>query len=127
MAAMATRRPLVSCSEEAETLACRRALEFVVDAGLSKLVVEGDNVNVMRVVSSSTMNLSLIGNVIADIHCLLCGLGRVYISCIKRGGNRVAHELARNARILDEDMYWMGEVPQVALEAMYQDSFLMNT
>lgn len=91
MAAMATRRPPVSCSEEAETLACRRALEFVVDAGLSKLVVEGDNVNVMRVVSSSTMNLSLIGNVIADIHCLLCGLGRVYISCIKRGGNRVAH------------------------------------
>ena len=107
MVVMAAKGPPVSSSEEANTLACRKALEFAVDAGFSELVVEGDNVNVMRAVSSSTMNLSLLGNVIADIQCLLCGLGRVSISCIKRrgGGNRVAHELARYARILDEDMY----------------------
>ena len=48
----------------------------------------------MRAVSSSTMNFSMLANVIADIHCVLCGLGRVSISCIKRGGNRVARELA---------------------------------
>ncbi|KAL4629020.1 hypothetical protein ACB092_05G279000 [Castanea dentata] len=77
--------------------------------------------------SSSTMNFSTLGNVIADIHCLLCGLGRVSISCIKRGENRVAHELAKYARLLDDDMYWMEEVPQVAVEDMYQDSFLMYT
>lgn len=77
MAAMAARGPPVSCNKEAKTLVCRKALEFFVDAGFSKLVVEGDNVNFMRVVSSSTMNLSLLGNVIADIQCLLYGLARV--------------------------------------------------
>ena len=117
----------VTCSEEAETMACRKALEFAVDVGFSELVVEEDNVNVMRVVSSSTPNLSMLGNVIADIQCLLCGLRRVSTNCIKRGGNRVAYVLARHARNLDEDMYWMEDAPPTALEAMYQDSILMNT
>lgn len=40
MAAMAAKGPSVFCSEEAETLACRKALEFAVDAGFSELVVE---------------------------------------------------------------------------------------
>ena len=102
-------------------------MEFAVDAGFSKLIVEGDNVNVMRVVSSSTMNFSMLGNVIVDIHCILCGLGRVSISCIKRDGNWVAHVLAKYARVLDEDMYWMEEVPQVAVESVYQDSVFMNS
>ncbi|XP_075669656.1 uncharacterized protein LOC142639346 [Castanea sativa] len=87
MAAMATKGPPVSSSEEAETLACRKALEFATDTGFSELIVEGDNVNVMRVASSSTRNFFMLGNVIADIHCILYGLGRVSISCIKRDGS----------------------------------------
>ena len=51
---------------------------------------------------------------------------RVSISCVKRDGNRVAHVLAKFARGLNEDMYWMEEVPQVAVEYVYQDSIIMN-
>ena len=43
MAAMVAKGPEVFCSEEAELLACRKAIEFAVDAGFSKLVIEGDN------------------------------------------------------------------------------------
>ena len=39
--------PSVSTSEEAEVLACRKALEFAVHAGFRD-VVEGDNSAVMR-------------------------------------------------------------------------------
>ncbi|XP_075636839.1 uncharacterized protein LOC142609091 [Castanea sativa] len=67
MAAMAAKGPLMLSNEEAETLACKKALEFAVDVGFSELVVEGDNVNVMKAIFSSSMNLSLLGNVIADI------------------------------------------------------------
>ena len=35
MAAMAAKGPDVSCSMEAELLACRKAIEFAVDAGFS--------------------------------------------------------------------------------------------
>ncbi|XP_050242299.1 uncharacterized protein LOC126691287 [Quercus robur] len=100
MAALSTIGPTVTCSEEAETMACRKTLEFAVDAGFSKLVVEGDNANVMRAVSSSTPNMSMLGNVIDDIQFLLCGLRRASTSRIKRGGNRVAYVLARHANEL---------------------------
>ena len=43
MAAMVAKGPEVFCSEEAELLACRKAIEFAVDAGFSELVIEGDN------------------------------------------------------------------------------------
>ena len=46
MAAMSVGPP-VSSSEEAELLACRKAVEFATDAGFSELVIEGDNSNVM--------------------------------------------------------------------------------
>ena len=39
MAAMSAGGPLVSSSEEAELLACRKAVEFATDAGFSELVI----------------------------------------------------------------------------------------
>ncbi|KAL0002257.1 hypothetical protein SO802_016038 [Lithocarpus litseifolius] len=52
MVAMAAKGPEVFCSEEAELLARRKAIEFAVDAGFSKLIIEGDNCFVMKVVSA---------------------------------------------------------------------------
>ena len=52
MVAMAAKGPEVSSSKEAEFLACRKAIEFAVDAGFSELVIEGDNSSVMKVVSA---------------------------------------------------------------------------
>ena len=37
MAAMVAKGPEVFCSEEAELLACRKAIEFVMDVGFSEL------------------------------------------------------------------------------------------
>ena len=53
MAAMSAYGPTVQTSDEAELLACRRALEFAVDAGFSRLIIEGDNSNVIHAISSS--------------------------------------------------------------------------
>ena len=44
--------------EEAEVLACPRALEFAIDAGFSDLIVEGDNSNVIRAIVSSQTDWS---------------------------------------------------------------------
>ena len=48
MAALSSKGHAMVDSEEAEVVACRKALEFVVDAGFSELIVEGDNINVMN-------------------------------------------------------------------------------
>ena len=123
MAALSAIGPSVSCSEEAETMACRKAVEFAVDAGFSELMIEGDSVNVMKAISSSIPVLSVAGNVVADIQWIIRGPRRVSFNWVKRDGNRVAHVLPIYARNLNEDMYWMEDAPPVALEAMYQDSF----
>ena len=47
MASISTRGPLVIDSEEAEILACRKALEFAVEAGFRDLIIEGDDKVVM--------------------------------------------------------------------------------
>ena len=74
MAAMTAKGPPVGGSEEAEILACRRALEFAIDAGFTDLIVEGDNAAVMSSISSTGADLSRLGNIIQDIQWLANGI-----------------------------------------------------
>ena len=123
MAAMSVSGPRVSTSDEAELLACRRAIEFAVDAGFFRLTIEGDNSNVIQSISSSSKNSSLLGNVVGDIRHLLRGLQWTRVCFIRREANQVAHALAQYARnSLEEDLYWMEDSPPPALEALYHDS-----
>ncbi|XP_075675246.1 uncharacterized protein LOC142644544 [Castanea sativa] len=103
MAAMSAREPTVHSSEEGELLACRKTI----DAGFSRLVLEGDNVNVIKAISSQEANISLLGNVVEDIKHLIRGLQWVSISHIRHSGNKVAHGLAQHARTIIEDLYWI--------------------
>ena len=57
MASLSTKGPLVQYSEEVEVLAYRREMEFAVEAGFSEVILEGDNVTVMK----SLISLSLTG------------------------------------------------------------------
>ena len=122
MAAMAAKGPKVFCSMEAELLACRKAIEFTVDAGFSELVIEGDNSSAMTTISTMKIDQSLLGNVVGDIQHLIRNLLWVRIDFVRRGGNRVAHVLAQFARNISEDMYQMEDVPPIAREALYQDA-----
>ena len=122
MAAMVAKGPEVFCIKEAELLECRKAIEFVVDAGFSKLVIEGDNSSVIKAISAMQVDHSMLGNVIGDIHHLIGNLQWLRTECIKRWGNRVAYELAQFARNISHDLFWMEDVPPIAREALYQDS-----
>ena len=86
MAAMSAKGPLVGDSEETEILACRKALDFAIDASLSELVNEGDNANVMKSImksiSSTGVNQSRLGHIIEDIQSLAHGLRWVNVSAV---------------------------------------------
>ena len=51
MAAIAVQGGAVCDSEEVEVMACRKALEFAIDAGFTEIILEGDNAMVMKVIS----------------------------------------------------------------------------
>nr|XP_023901140.1 uncharacterized protein LOC112012993 [Quercus suber] len=125
MVGMSTIGLIVDTSEEAKLLACRRSIEFAVDAGFTRLVIERDNSNVMQAISSVAVNYSFLGNVVDDIRCLMSGLQWATTSKIRRGGNKVAHALAQHARNLYYDLYWLEDSPPPALEALYQDLILL--
>lgn len=122
MAALASRGPAVMDSEEAEVLACRRALEFAIDAGFADLVVEGDNSNMLRSVVSSQPDWSRLGNIYDDVRYLAARLRFVEFKCIRRSANGVAHSLARYARQINDDCIWLEETPVPAQRALYEDS-----
>ena len=122
MAAMAAKGPDVSCSMEADLLACRKAIEFAVDADFSELVIEGDNSSAMTTISTMKIDQSLLGNVVGDIQHLIRNLLWVRIDFVRRGGNRVAHVLAQFARNIFEDLYWMEDVPPIARVALSHDA-----
>ena len=65
--AKSTKGPRVMDSFEAEALACRDAIEFAVDIGLSEIVIEGDCVQVINAIKDCKVNLSRLGHVIEDI------------------------------------------------------------
>ncbi|KAK9987011.1 hypothetical protein SO802_031962 [Lithocarpus litseifolius] len=88
MAGMSAIGPKVDTSEEAELLACRRSIEFAVDAGFTRLVIEGDNSNVMQAISSNVANYSFLGNVVDDIRHLMSNLQWTTTSKIRRGVTR---------------------------------------
>ena len=111
MAALLSKSHAVVDSEEAEVLACRKALEFAVDAGFSKLIVEGDNINVMKSIRSNRVDLSRLGNLYDDIQCMAGCLRHVDFYRIKRSANGVAHSLSHYARHLSEDIVWLEDSP----------------
>ena len=113
-------------SEEAEVLACWRALEFAVEARFIELVLKGDNNTVMESITSPQPNMSRLGHVYEDIKYIATSLRRLEVSFVKHSANTVVHALAKHARQIDEEVVWLEEDPLPAIEAMYCDSLNLN-
>ena len=122
MAALSSRGPPVSCSEEAEILACRRAVEFALECGFRDMVVEGDNQTVMNALERKRSLSSRFGHILQDVLCLLNGFGWSQVQFAKRSANTVAHLLARHAKFGSHDVIWMEESPPLVDQAVYLDS-----
>ncbi|XP_075663066.1 uncharacterized protein LOC142632574 [Castanea sativa] len=122
MASLLARGPSVADSEEAELLACRKALDFVVDTGFTDLVVEGDNSVVRKAILSSRIEYSRLGHLYEDVKCMAAGITTLIVSCVHRTANSVAHSLARFAKHIADEIIWTEDSPPVAMEALYFDS-----
>ena len=91
MAGLSTRGLYVESSEKAKVLTCRKALEFAIDARFMELVVEGDNAIVMKSLLSPQVNKSRLGHIYEDVQTLATRFRSLFVGCIKRSANSVAH------------------------------------
>ena len=107
-------------------MACRKALEFAVDAGFTEVILKGDNAMVLKKISQAQPNFSRLGLIYEDIWCLAVGFRSTSVICVRRSANSVAHALARFARLIENEIVWMEEDPPPAVDALYLDSGLLN-
>ena len=84
MAALSARGPPVQDREEAEVLACRRAVELVMEAGFREIILEGDNVNVMKAIMAPSTNRSRLGHIYEDVYSIGRGFRAFSISHVRR-------------------------------------------
>ena len=61
-------------SDEVEILACRKAIEFAMEAGFTDLVIKGENTNVMKAITDYGYHVSRLGHIALDIQMLMQGL-----------------------------------------------------
>ena len=101
-------------------------MEFSREVGFSRVIIEGDCLNVMRALFVSTENSSLLGHIYEDIKFNLRGMQVLSINWVKRGGNMVAHTLAKHARNLINDVFWIEDNPPPAEDVLYYDSLHIN-
>ena len=104
MAALSAKGPAVLCSEEAEVLACRRAVEFAMECGFLEIVVEGDNQMVMSALQLKKRLSSAVGHILQDVLCLLSAFRWSQVHCIRRSANTTAHALARFAKNVPNEL-----------------------
>ncbi|XP_030939482.1 uncharacterized protein LOC115964280 [Quercus lobata] len=122
MAAFSGKGPPAACSEEAEILACRRAVEFALECGFREMVVEGDNQSVMSALERKRCLSSWVGHILQDVLCLLNDFRWSQVQFAKRSANTVAHLLARHAKGRSHDVIWLEESPPPVLQVLYLDS-----
>ena len=115
----------MNSSEEAEALACQKAIEFSIEAGFSEPVIKGDSLNVMRAISALTANNFLLGHIYKDICCYISGLQVVSIR-VERGGNMVSHSFAKYVKNIVDEIYWLEDTPPPAVDAVYWDFLRIN-
>ena len=111
------RLPQAYSSNEVEALAIAKAVSFAAEIGITKAVLEGDSLTIMKALSSDHSSLVSFGLMIDQL----------FYSHVKRECNSVAHCLARYVFDSLDFLVWMENVlPQfsVVLQADLADSFL---
>jgi ribonuclease HI len=83
---------------EAEAWALREAITWLVEAGLSRVVIELDCMLVVNAITDMSINNSEFGCIINSCKQLLRNYPNFEISFLKRQANFVAHLLVRSSK-----------------------------
>ena len=101
-----------------EAWAVKRAIQFVLEIGLTEAEFEGDSQIIVSALNNSHPSLASYGLLITDAKVLASKLQNFSFSHVKRQGNQLAHALARKALSCNSLEVWMESVPP-DLELLY--------
>ena len=86
-------------------------MSFAAEIGITKAVLEGDSLTIMKALSSDHSSLAPFGLLIDDVKFSEKNFDQLLYSHVKRECNSVAHCLARHAFNISDFLVWMEDVP----------------
>ena len=98
-------------SDEVEAFAAAKALSFVAEIGISKVVLEGNSLTIIKALSTDQRSLSSFSPLIDDAKFSSVNFDQLRYSHVKRECNFVAHSLAKFASNILNSQVWMKDVP----------------
>ena len=107
MASLSQKISLPHTVVELETLAATRAIEFSIELGFSKVILEGDSETVIKALQDNSPSLAPFGLLIRDAQEAANFFTCISYAHVGRNGNFVAHNLARYARHITGFFVWM--------------------
>ncbi|KAF5481630.1 hypothetical protein F2P56_002269, partial [Juglans regia] len=96
-ATLSSSRCIFPDAKLAEAMAALRAVLFCKQIGISRVLLEGDALNVVNDINSEAKDWSSVGLIIQDIKTELQNLEYGSVHFISRNSNCIAHCLAKNA------------------------------
>ncbi|XP_050290179.1 uncharacterized protein LOC126728397 [Quercus robur] len=102
--------PLANSVATMEALACRRAVLFAKEIGLSDMIFEGDSAKVIQAITQENSDHPDFGHIIDDIRILASDLNSFQFCPVKRNCNVVADALAKRAKNSSSLDVWLEDV-----------------
>ena len=99
--ALTTLVPLAQIVVQLEALACRRAVQFAKEIGLSQVIFKGDSSTVIQAVQEGCSDVLPFGHVIEDIRVLASDLQFSSFSHVSRVCNVVVDALAKKLKLVE--------------------------
>ena len=112
--------------EVAEALAARHAVHIAIDSGLTNIILESDNMKLIKHLKASIWENTSFGNVVADILWLGSLCNSIRYNHVRRKGNYVAHCLAKASKEYGSMRVWLEEVPEEIASGVMNDMLYMN-
>ena len=102
--------PLANSVATMEALACRRAVLFAKEIGLSDVIFEGDSAEVIQAIIQENSNHPDFGHIIDDIMILASDLNSFQFCHVKHNCNVVVDALAKRAKNTLSLAVWLEDV-----------------
>ncbi|XP_031099742.1 uncharacterized protein LOC116003943 [Ipomoea triloba] len=77
-----------------EAMVVREALSWLMSNGYTDFILEPDSLNFCSSFNSCLLDLSYVGLLVEQCHCIANDIGNVFVHHVRRSVNRVAHVLA---------------------------------
>ena len=108
--------------EEVEAIACREAVRFALQLGLTDVVFEGDFESITMAINSGNPCFSSYGHILDDVKALVLNFVSVSFLHVKRQGNVVADKLAKVAKNFPCPHVWSDDIPNDVHQLVIHDS-----